>query len=430
MSNHLDDNRQRVVASPDKQEAGTNAPQEGIQDIYVLIVREHEEEEEHLQVVDSSPVHAQQTSMLPAYAMCCIYSLLIVSTLAFQLYCIVNPPIATITIIPASQTVTLVSTVQLGRVLPPLTISQSQTIATTGKGHQDAKAATGFITLYNGQFQNVTIAAGTILTGASGMQVVTDRDADVPAANPPVFGQVKVSAHAMNAGTKGNIAAYDINQACCATSVLVKNTQPFYGGQDERTYITVTYNDIHRVSTLLKTTLAQSITGALQGQHRSQEQLQLLPCTPTVSSNHQPGDEATQVKVTVSETCSAVAYNSEELAAKAAAFLATKARQKAGAGYSLFGTVQVHVTQASVTNTTKPLVFLSFKASGMWIYALSQQSQQQIKHRIAGKTTQQAMNLLASMPGVEQAAIRCSGFGDATKLPKESSDIHLAIIVV
>jgi Baseplate J-like protein len=430
MTNHLQDDRQRFVASTDKQEAETNAPQEGIQDIYVLIVREHEEVEEYFQVVDSSPVLAQKTSMLPAYAICCIYFLLIVSTLAFQFYCMVNPPVATITIIPASQTVTLVSTMQLGRVLPPLTISQSQTVPTTGKGHQDAKAATGFITLYNGQFQNVTIAAGTILTGASGIQVVTDQDADIPAANPPAFGQVTVSAHAMKAGIRGNIPASDINQACCATSVLVKNTQPFYGGQDERTYTTVTHNDIHSVSTVLKTTIAQSITGALQGQHRSQEQLQLLPCTPTVSSNHQPGDEATQVKVTVSETCSAVAYNNQALAAKAATFLATKARHKAGAGYSLFGTVHINVTQASVTNTTKPLVFLSFKASGTWIYALSQQSQQQIKHRIAGKTTQQAVKMLASLPGVKQAAIRCSGFGDVTKLPKQSSDIHLAIIVV
>ena len=45
---------------------------------------------------------------------------------AFQCYCIVNPLIATITIIPNRRQVTLSGTVQLGRVLNPITISQSQ----------------------------------------------------------------------------------------------------------------------------------------------------------------------------------------------------------------------------------------------------------------------------------------------------------------
>src|SRR5262249_43387798 len=139
--------------------------------------------------------------------------------------------------------------------LPALTISQSQTTPATGKGHQSARAATGYLTLYNGQFQQIFIAGGTILTGASGVQIITDYDTTIPAANPPSFGQASVSAHAISPGVRGNIPAYDINQACCAVSVLAKNTQPFTGGQDERTYTTVTHKDIHSISTVLKTTL-------------------------------------------------------------------------------------------------------------------------------------------------------------------------------
>jgi len=433
MTNRLGDDIQRFVESmnnQENQEPETNIPQEDIQDIYVLIVREHEEEEEHPQFVESLHVLPQKSSMMPAYAICGFYFFLIVSTLLFQCYCIVNRPIATITIIPKSQTDTLSGTLQLGRVLPPLTISQSQTTATTGKGHQNAKAATGFITFYNGQFQHVTIAAGTILTGSSGIQVVIDQDADIPAANPPSFGQITVSAHAVNAGEGGNIPAYDINQACCATSVLAKNINSFYGGQDERTYNTVTYKDIHSLSTVLKTTLAHSITGALQGQLRPQEQLQLLPCSPTVTSDHQPGDEATQVKVTVSETCSAVAYSSQELETKARDFLIHLSAAKPGAGYSVLGEVHVTIKQASVTSTPHPLVFLSFRAQGTWIYGHSYSVQQQIIHLIAGKTTQEALKLLTSLPGIEQASIHFQGFGDATRLPKQSSDIHIAIIVM
>jgi hypothetical protein len=219
MTNRLEDDMQRYVESminQENQEPEIHTAQEGIQDIYVLIVREHEEEEENPQVIESTPVFPQKISMMPVFAICCFYPLLIISSLAFQLYCIMNPSIATVTIIPKSQQVTLSGTLQLGRVLPPLTISQSQTTPTTGKGHQDAQAATGYITLYNGQFQNVTIAAGTILTGASGIEVVTEQDATIPAGNPPSYGQVNVSAHAIRPGVRGNILAYDINQACCA----------------------------------------------------------------------------------------------------------------------------------------------------------------------------------------------------------------------
>src|SRR5439155_17826382 len=125
----------------------------------------------------------------------------------------------------------------------------SQTTPTTGKGHQDAKQAQGAITLYNGLFTAQTIAGGTTLTGSSGVQIITDQDATIPAANPPIFGQVTVSAHAINPGMRGNIPAYDMNQACCTTSVLVKNVQPFSGGQNERDFSTVSTHDIHKIST-------------------------------------------------------------------------------------------------------------------------------------------------------------------------------------
>jgi Baseplate J-like protein len=210
-------------------------------------------EEEQAQVVDSRQEVSRKTSLLPAYIFCGCYMLLIV---------------ATVTIIPASQTQTLSGRLQLGRVLSPLTITQAQTIPTTGIGHQSAKSATGLVTFYNGQFQSVMIAAGTIFTGTSGVQISTDHEATIPAGHPPSYGQASVQAHAVNPGSQGNIPAYDINQVCCAASVFAKNTEVFTGGQDARTYTTVTQDDIHNLSTVLKTTVAHSINGALQGQLR------------------------------------------------------------------------------------------------------------------------------------------------------------------
>lgn len=443
MTNHLEEQRQNLQAGMDEQNVqeprhtwqeletgipGSEATEE-MQDIYVLIIREREEEEENeAQVVESTLALPRKPSLLPAYAICCSYLLLIASTLTFQLSCLFNPPVAIVTIIPTSQLVTLSGTVQLGRLINPITISQSQTTATTGKGHQDARSATGYLTFYNGQFQRVTIAAGTVLTGASGIQVVTDQDAMIPAGNPPSYGQVSVSAHAVSPGGKGNIPAYDINQACCASSVLAKNVQPFTGGQDEREFQTVAQSDIATTATPLETAVTQSVNGALQGQLQPQEQVFILPCRPSVISDHQIGQEAKQVIVTVSQTCSAVAYSSQDLETKATAFLSTQVLQKPGTEYSLFGTAHVSVKQATISHSSN--VFLSFSASGTWVYGLSKPAQAQIKHLIAGKTTQQALQLLATLPGVQQVAIRFTGFGDATRLPKQSSLIYLAFIVI
>ncbi len=397
-----------------------------MQDVYVLIVREREEAAAI--TVEATPLPAQKISLLPAYAVCGLYLLCILVTLAFQLYCIANPEVATITIVPKSQVISIAGTVQLGRLIPPLTISQSQTAPTTGRGHQDARSAVGTVTFYNGQQITQTVRQGTVFTERAGVSIETTQQATIPPGNPGTgYGTVTVTARALQAGSRGNIQAGDVNTPI-ALAVFVRNNR-FSGGQDERTYATVTQKDIHSISTMLKTTLAKGITGALQDQVQPPVQLFILPCTPTVTSDHNVGEEATKVTVTVSQTCSAVSYNKQLLAGNATTLLADRAQQKIGAGYSLFGTVSVSVKQATVTNVPYPLVFLRFQAQGFWVYALNRSEQLHIKSLIAGKASPEALKLLAALPGVEHTTIRFAGIGDPERLPKNIQHIHLVLLV-
>lgn len=398
--------------------------------MYVLVVRGRAEPEDPPDATIETTLTPQKTKTTEAFDPGFIvtglfFVSLALSCIALQIFLFLHPPIATVTIIPKVRLVTLSGTLQLGRPVSSLTISQEATTPTTGKGHQDAKQARGMITFYNGQFQTITVPAGTILTGSSGVQIATDQDAVIPAAalNPPAFGDVTVSAHAVYAGNKGNIQAFDINQMCCTTSVIVKNTTPFDNGQDERDYQTVARQDIDTTALRLKTTLAKSVNGALQGQLTQGEHLQLLPCTPTVTANHHIGQEAPTVKVTLSETCSAVAYNNNELVTKATDLLSHQELHTLGTDYSLIGTVQVTITQATVTRTTSTLIF---SCQGTWVYALSQEAQQHIKHLIAGKARQEAIKLLLSLPGIEAATLEGE---NTTTLPKSLDAIHLRIIV-
>lgn len=351
----------------------------------------------------------------------CLFGLfLVLSCIALQLYIVFNPPIVTVTILPKSQAVTLSGTLQFGRVLSPITLSQSQTVPTTGKGHQDARQATGTVTFYNGLFTSQTVALGTILTGSDGVQVITDQTATIPAGNPPAYGQVTVSAHAINPGVRGNIPTDGINQLCCANAVLAKNTTPFYGGKDERDFQTVTTHDINAAAEALKTTLSLSIQGAFQGQLKNGEAFITPTCTPSMSSDHQPGQEATQVHVTVSETCNAVAYDKNALLAKTTALLSSQAMTELGREYSLRGTVHITSIQATGNNA------LAFTCQGTWVYALADAVQAHIKSLITGKTKQEALHTMAHLPGIQQVTIE--DLDDHTRVPKNPASIHLVIL--
>jgi hypothetical protein len=436
MTNNLEDDISVVVAHMDEQqsnqESETNTPQEDIQDIYVLIVREHEEVDETAQVVDSIPLVPAQSapdtthkdSYLSTYAFVSCFLFLTLSILMFQCFCMINPPIATITIIPKSKQVQLSGTMQLGRVLPPLTISQSQTTKSTGKGHQNARTATGTVTFFNGLFTQQFVASGTVYTGQNGVAIVTSEDATIPPGSPNTgYGTVKVTAQAVTAGTSGNIPAGDINIAI-NNGLLVRNNQ-FHNGQDERDFPTVSQQDINKISTPLTSSVIQNMHAALLGQLTPSEQLQLLPCTSTVTSDHQPGIEATTVKVTVSENCSGVAVNTDALNAKVTDLLKQQATKNLGLGYSLLGRAQIYVTSATVSKQ----VTLSFKSLGTWVYALGSTEQQNIKKIIAGKTKEKALQLLSSLPGIKRVSMQLSGFGDDTRLPKDIGRIHFQLLI-
>ena len=87
MTNNLEDEVKRIVASMDNQESqdNTQRPQDEIHDVYVLIVREREEED-HTQIVESNPIPntTQQDSFLSAYLFVCVSLFLILSTLRFN----------------------------------------------------------------------------------------------------------------------------------------------------------------------------------------------------------------------------------------------------------------------------------------------------------------------------------------------------------
>ncbi len=336
-------------------------------------------------------------------------------------------PSATITIIPVEKHVSLTTTIQVqGRPLAPLTLMQSTTAPATGRRHLNASHAVGTITFYNGLLTSQTIAAGTVLTGSNGVQIITDQEAIIPAGNPPTYGQVTVVAHAVLAGQQGNIQAYDINTACCAASVVAKNTISFTGGRSARDFLVVTRADINNAVTSLLVSLSQSEDAALQVQLHTGEELITPSCTPHVSSDHQPGDEAINVSVTVSVTCSGIAYTAHEVDADATQSITSDATRTLGANYAFLGDMQVTIVQGKVINSRQGVVSVLVRVAGTWVYQITASQQEQMIKLIAGKTKQQAIAMLLTFPGIAGAQITMKG-GSQT-LPVDPRNMHIILV--
>ncbi len=435
----------KLLASLDGQQENTKPEietpipdtQEPIEDIYVLIFRENGADQDE-QFIDSTltepstnippspapiqPLPGDKASKRIAYALLSVSLLMLASIIMLQLSNLITLPAATITIVATETPVTAHAAISLpAHVFTPLIFSQSQTISTTGRTHQNATQATGFVTFYNSLLSPQTIDAGTLLTGSDNVQVVTDETAYIPQANPPTFGQVTVSAHAVNAGSGGNINAGDISGTCCRVYILVKNNQPFTGGQTERDYQSVAKADIQNVVSNLSQQFQQTLQTKTASLISSDETLITpIPCTSNMQSNHPAGAEAMQVTVTLHETCTPVSYNTQDFQSQAESILSQAAILKLGTGYSLLGNVETSIVKTMLKNTS---LILTVVCNGMWAY---QFNIHQLAALISGKSQQEATALLRQQNGITHISLLVSGT-KANRLPLKPDQIHFLI---
>jgi Baseplate J-like protein len=349
--------------------------------------------------------------------------LLPLAVLSFSLYLALTTPAITVTLFSKEQAVQTTNTIQLvkAQALQPITIRQAETSKASGKAHQDATTARGTITIFNGLYSEQFVPAGTQLLSSSGIAVATDQPVTVPAGNPPFYGQATVPAHALTAGASGNIAAYSINTACCFASGRAENTVGFIGGQDARDYTYVRQSDIARLTADLLPTVTNAMQQHLNSDLAAGEEVYQFPCSPRVSSNHSVGDEATNLTVSVSETCNGIAYDPGEIAAKASEAVTQKALLQLGSGYELLG---MPTTDIQTMNRSNTAITARIQCQGVLIYRVPNLTG--LKTRLLGRNTQQVVSLLRSLPSIE--SVQITGIDQEGRLPKNADAIHLLVM--
>lgn len=155
-------------------------------------------------------------------------------------------------------------TVSVPAILLPLrTFRSTVAVQPTGIHTFPATRASGVLTITNGSILAQHFRAGMIFTAANGTEVVTTQAVDVPASNGVSFGVASVRAQAVTPGASGNLDSLAID-AVYGTSLYIKNTRPFTGGQDSYSVPVIQPQDIqHALAQARASLLQHTLTGLL-----------------------------------------------------------------------------------------------------------------------------------------------------------------------
>ena len=197
-------------------------------------------------------------------------------------------------------------------------------------------------------------------------------------------------------------------------------------GTDPQPQTVVQQSDIDNVAATLEQNNQPNADQEIQSQLQSgqQEIAGTAQCSPNVNANHAAGDQASQVTVTVTFTCTAEVFTAKDATDLAGQLLKNDAQSQLGAQYAPVG--QIAGTIVSSSPGDQGAENLVVGASGTWVYQFSATEQQNLAALIVGKTTQQARQTLLAQPGVADAVIQITS-GNGQTLPTKAQEIMVKI---
>ena len=194
------------------------------------------------------------------------------------------------------------------------TKTQASTVYATGQAQTRGTQAKGSLWLYNCTSSPQTFTAGTVYSNDQypAIQIMLDETATVPGSRAQV-----AAGHVVQPGAIGNVSKYadpgsfwhmgPNGAGGCPGIYNVRSWTAFTGGTDPQPYTVVQQSDIDNAAAPLKTSTMQNAKTSILQQVQSNEHLVGdIQCSPsTVTSDHNAGDKANQVTVTVTTTCAA-----------------------------------------------------------------------------------------------------------------------------
>lgn len=313
------------------------------------------------------------------------------------------------------------------RTVSMTTPAKSLTVPATGQQQEPATYASGLLQLADGSaYTPIPTGTYSILSN-SGVAIEFSVSSPIPTNTRP-----SISAHAMKPGPGGNIKQLDINGMYdfSNTSIYLINWQAFSGGQNGYAITVVSQTDIESATSQLTRQLQSALPAdqaALKNHLASSEQLldpTHIQCKPSVKANRNPNDQASDVTVTGTMTCSAIAYQPSKLQMYGATLLGQDASAQWGESYVLSGPVQEKLSDMLEVGT---VVSFTLAVQGRYVLQLNPNMAARLASLVAGQTQDSAQAILLRQEGVARISIQVSG-GLGTALPSSPKNIHVMIL--
>ncbi|HZU67886.1 MAG TPA: serine/threonine-protein kinase [Ktedonobacteraceae bacterium] len=353
---------------------------------------------------------------------------------------------ATVTIIPTTDDLKNAFTIsavtgtpshsqhQVGaQVISASTPSNSLTVNATGTGTIPGTHASGTVCIDNfDTSSSLTLLVGSVYSNtypdAPFFHMVLDATETLPPApSPSTWSQKCGPAHVLEVGTIGNNIFNNNQYGQLSYSVFTNSSLRFTNGKDPQQYTAVQQSDINNAATTLINANSPDPQQVLQPQIQSNQRMVSTPqCKPNIVSNHQAGDRASNVTVTVHFTCSGEVYDYTGAIAMAVALLKAQAASKPGPGYALVGTIKTTFINATLSNPGNGTISIQVSAAGLWVYQFNTAQEQQLAQLIEGKSKQVALETLTNKPGIDKVSIQIPG-DDTLLLPTRPDQISFVI---
>ena len=272
----------------------------------------------------------------------------------------------------------------------------------TGVRHSAPAAARGSLTWYNQQSYAQTIPAATRIAVSPTLQVAPDQDVVVPGGTGQAPGETSAPAHALQAGAAGDIAPGTVDMLCscgAAQGILVKNPAAFSGGQDATTSRYIQPSDLTQAVASQEGPTRLHAQHLLLAQVRPPEQTGgESACTPSIVTDR-PVTATGQVHASVRESCTVFAFNPDEARSKAIAIYRRSAITPGP--HQVLTTVSAsRRVQIAGRNGTQAALLLAVPITAQWRYVMGVAEQKKLLGLLAGKTPEEATQLLTHYMGV------------------------------
>lgn len=307
-------------------------------------------------------------------------------------------------------------------------VSDSLDGPATGKKEVGEKA-TGEVTIYNSSAQLVVLNAGTIITGPNNLKFTLDDKVTIASASGDIFSgttpsKVKVKVTASQIGEESNFPSNTVFNFASLSSVAGKNENPFSGGTKKEVKVVSRQDQDNLTKTLLDRLLAKARDNLLKtGSEKGEKIIEATISQEVLEKkfSRQVNEEGDRLSLSLKVKFKSLSFNESEIQG----LFQEQLNQSIPQDFILKPAGVV--ISFGKTKTVNKVISTSISVKATLLPKIDQKT---LKNKIKGKTVQETLQILSTLPNTKDYKIKITPVFPLLpkKLPLREGGIKVEIL--